>query len=84
MPDARILDITEYTDRSNPANPVPTVLVTWILQDGRNDSFNMEKAKATRPSIEEELRRRAASRFRVTEAVTIRYAEHLQPQTPPR
>ena len=45
MPEVVILDRTEIVDRSDPNKPVPKVLITFMLPDGRIGMTSVEKAK---------------------------------------
>jgi len=79
MTDVRVQDITEYVDRSNPALPVPRVLVTYIAQDGRVSSFNLPKDRASRELITSAVAADASARLRLAPPITVRYADHLLP-----
>jgi hypothetical protein len=50
MPEVTILDRTEIVDRSDPNKPVPKVLITFMLPDGRIGMASVEKAKYTKES----------------------------------
>jgi len=48
MPEVTILDRTEVVDRSDPTKPIPKVLITFMLPDGRIGMASVEKAKYTK------------------------------------
>ncbi len=80
MATVRVQDITEYVDRSNPALPVPRVLVTALAQDGRPFSFAMDRTQAAdRPAITRAVELQAAQRLRLAPPIVVLYADHLQP-----
>ncbi|MEM2174379.1 MAG: hypothetical protein ABIM21_00455 [candidate division WOR-3 bacterium] len=51
MPEVIILDKTEIIDRSDPTKPIPKILITFQLPDGRIGMVSVEKAKATTENI---------------------------------
>lgn len=77
MPDLRVLDITEYTDRSNPALPVPKVLVTYMTHLGQPGTFSMNAPEANREAIRRRAADEARARFAVPEPITVTFADHL-------
>jgi len=84
MPDVRVLDISDYVDRSNPAVPVERILVTFIAQDGRVASFNMEKRAANQASVTSRVQQEAAAKFRLAAPVVVREIERFFTAPPPR
>jgi len=82
MPDVRVVDVTEYVDRSNPALSVPKVLVTYLAPDGRPGTLVLDKSRAARPEVEAAVVRDASTRLRVAGPITVRWADHLLPPPP--
>lgn len=81
MPDVRVLDITDFTDRSNPALPVEAVLVTYMTHLGQPGTFRMNRTEANREAIRRRAGDEARARFQVPEPITVRFAEHLERST---
>ncbi len=81
MPDLRVLDITEFTDRSNPAAPVPKVLVTYMTHLGQPGTFSLNAPEANRETIRRRAAEEARRRYAVPEPITVRFAEHLERAT---
>jgi hypothetical protein len=51
MVNLRVLDVTAFDDLSDQANPVPTLLVAWLLEDGRPGSTRLPRMGATKEAI---------------------------------
>lgn len=79
MADVRILDVTDYLDRSNPALTVPAVIVTFIAPDGRVRTLRLPKDRASREAIESRVREEAVATWRLAPPVNVRWADHLLP-----
>jgi len=77
--DVRVLDVTEYADRSNPLLPVQRVLVTYVAPDGRLSSLSLAKDRATREAITSAVMADAETKLRLARPVGVRYADHLLP-----
>ena len=84
MPDVRVLDISDYVDRSNPAVPVERILVTFIAPDGRVASFNMVKREANQQAVAARIQQEAAAKLRLVSPVTVRELERFFTPAPPR
>ncbi len=79
MVDVRVMDLTDYPDRSNPLLVVPRVLVTYMAPDGRMSSFSLAKDRASRESIVAAVMEDAERRLRLARPIGVRFADHLLP-----
>ncbi len=86
MPDVTVLDINEFTDRSNPALPVPKVLVTYMTALGQPGTLNLNASEANREAIRRRVAEEASRRYGVAPPINVRFAAHLEQSTslPPR